>query len=285
MRVAISGATGLIGTQLCAFLSTGGHRVDRLVRRPSGGTADASGIDIRWDPAGGEVDVAALDGVDAVVHLAGENVGQRWTKAAKNAVLSSRVDGTRTLATALARLARPPRVFVSASAVGFYGDTGDAEVDETSPGGDGFLTDVCRAWEGAAEPARAAGIPVVHPRIGVVLSGAGGALGQMRTPFSLGVGGPVGSGRQWMSWIAMDDAVGALHHLLYAGLEGPVNLVAPAPVRQADFARALGRTLGRPAVMPLPALAVRVLFGEMGQGVLLAGQRVLPTRLAASGFS
>ncbi|MFN7147818.1 MAG: TIGR01777 family oxidoreductase, partial [Myxococcota bacterium] len=278
LRVAVTGASGLIGTQLCAFLGTGGHRVERLVRREAGQG------EIRWDPAAGKLDPAALEGVDAVVHLAGENVGQRWTPAHKAAVLQSRVDGTRTIARALAQLDRKPRIFVSASAVGYYGDTGDTLVDESAPNGKGFLAEVCRAWEASADPARAAGIKVVHPRIGVVLSGAGGALAEMRTPFSLGVGGPIGGGSQWFPWVAMDDTVGALHHLLYAGLEGPVNVVAPAPVTQAEFARVLGKVLHRPAFLPLPGFAVKALFGEMGQGVLLAGQRVAPQRLLDSGY-
>lgn len=278
LRVAVTGASGLIGTQLCAFLGTGGHRVDRLVRREAGPG------EIRWDPAARKIDHAALEGVDAVIHLAGENVGQRWTPAHKAAVMKSRVDGTRTIAEALARLDRKPRIFVSASAVGYYGDTGDTLVDESAPNGTGFLAEVCRAWEESADPARAAGIKVVHPRIGVVLSGSGGALAEMRTPFSLGVGGPIGGGRQWFPWIAMDDTVGALHHLLYAGLEGPVNVVSPAPVTQAEFARVLGKVLRRPAFLPLPGVAVKALFGEMGEGVLLAGQRVAPRRLLDSGY-
>ncbi len=278
LRVAVTGASGLIGTQLCAFLGTGGHRVDRLVRRePAPG-------EIRWDPARGSLDPAALEGVDAVIHLAGENVGQRWTADHKAAVMRSRVDGTRTVANALARLDKKPRIFISASAVGYYGHTGDTLVDESAPNGSGFLAEVCKAWEESADPARAAGIKVVHPRIGVVLSAAGGALAQMRRPFAFGVGGPIGGGQQWFPWIAMDDTVGALHHLLYAGLEGPVNVVAPGIVRQAEFAKALGKVLGRPAVLPLPKLAVRGIFGEMGQGVLLEGQRVAPRRLSESGY-
>lgn len=280
LRVAVTGASGLIGTQLCAFLTTGGHRVDRLVRRAPGAG------EIRWDPQAGTVDVAALEGVDAVIHLAGENVaGGRWTPERKERIYRSRVDGTRAVAEALARLDKKPRVFLSASAVGYYGDTGDTAADESAPAGTGFLAEVCKAWEEAAEPARKAGIRVIHPRIGVVLSGAGGALAEMKRPFSLGVGGPIGGGQQWLPWIAMDDTVGALHHLLRADVEGPVNLVAPTPVRQADFARALGRVLRRPSALPLPAFAVKAIFGEMGQGVLLAGQRVVPKRLAETGFT
>lgn len=278
MRVAVTGASGLIGTQLCAFLSTGGHTVQKLVRRSAGQG------EIRWDPAKGEIDVAALEGVDAVVHLAGENVGQRWTPAVKEAVMASRVSGTRTIATALAKLQKKPRIFVSASAVGYYGDTGDTMADESSPAGTGFLAEVCQAWEASADPARDAGIPVVHPRIGVVLAAAGGALAEMKTPFAFGVGGPIGSGKQWFPWISMDDAVGAIHHLLYAGLTGPVNVVGPESVRQAEFAAVLGKVLSRPAFLPLPGFAVRTVFGEMGQGVLIEGQRVAPKRLLESGF-
>lgn len=280
MRIAISGASGLIGKQLTAFLTTQGNTVLPLVRR------DAKAGEIRWDPAKGTVDVAALEGVDAVVHLAGESVaGGRWTAERKREILESRRAGTGTLARALAGLQRKPAVFVSASAVGFYGDTGDREVDESSPSGAGFLAEVCRAWEEAAEPARAAGIRVVHPRIGVVLSGAGGALAELRTPFSLGVGGPVGSGQQWFPWISMDDTIGALNHLLRVPAEGPVNLVAAAAVRQRELARTLGSVLGRPAVLPLPAFAVRAMFGEMGTEVLLAGQRVAPRRLGELGYA
>jgi len=278
LRVAVTGASGLIGTQLCAFLTTGGHRVDRLVRR------EAKPGEIAWDPGRGTVDVAALEGVDAVVHLAGENIGQRWTPKVREAAMRSRVDGTRAIAEALAKLKKKPRIFVSASAVGYYGDTGDTWVDESSPAGTGYLAEICTAWESSADAAREAGIKVVHPRIGVVMSGAGGALAQMKTPFLFGAGGPVGSGKQWMPWIAMDDAVGAVHHLLYAGLEGPVNVVAPNPLTQGEFARVLGTVLSRPSFMPLPGFAVKAVFGEMGQEVLLGGQRVAPKRLVESGF-
>ncbi|MDP2315124.1 MAG: TIGR01777 family oxidoreductase [Pseudomonadota bacterium] len=278
LRVAVTGASGLIGTQLCSFLTTGGHTVDRLVRR------DAGPGEIKWDPARRTLDARALEGVDVVVHLAGENVGGgRWTVARKSEVMKSRVDGTHTIATAVASLDKKP-LLISASAVGYYGNTGDSVADETTPNGTGFLAEVCKAWEASADPARAAGVRVVHPRLGVVLSGAGGALAQMKAPFLLGVGGPIGDGRQWFPWIAMDDAVGALHHLMAAGLEGPVNLVAPASVRQAEFAKVLGKVLGRPAILPLPAFAVRALFGEMGQGILLDGQRVAARRLLESGY-
>jgi uncharacterized protein (TIGR01777 family) len=279
LRIAVSGASGLIGAQLVAFLTGGGHTVHRLVRRaPEAG-------DIAWDPARGTIDAAALEGVDAVVHLAGESVAGRWTDSRRAAIRESRVAGTALLARTLAGLSRPPRVFVSASAVGWYGhDRGEAELDEDSTAGTGFLAEVCRAWEAAADPARDGGIRVVHPRIGVVLSARGGALAQMLTPARMGGGGPIGTGRQRLSWIALDDVLGALLHCIVADVRGPVNLVAPNPVAQATFARTLGHVLHRPAVVPLPAFAVRAAFGAMGEEILLGGQRVLPRRLEASGY-
>lgn len=279
LRVAVTGASGLIGTQLCAFLTTGGHRVDRLVRR------EARAGEIAWDPARRTIDTRALEGVDVVVHLAGENVaGGRWTDARKTEVMKSRVDGTHTVATAVAALDKKP-LLLSASAVGYYGHTGDTVVDESAPNGTGFLAEVCKAWEGAADPARAVGVRVVHPRIGVVLSGSGGALAQMKTPFLFGAGGPIGDGKQGFPWIAMDDTIGALHHLMGAGVEGPVNLVAPGAIRQGEFAKVLGHVLGRPSFLPLPGFAVRTIFGEMGQGILVEGQRVAPRRLLESGYA
>ena len=280
LRIAVSGASGLIGRALCAFLSTGGHQVVRLVR---GRVSLAD--EIAWDPERGMVAPHALSGVDAVVHLAGENVGARWTAAKKRAIRDSRVAGTRTLAEALARLPVPPRVFVSASAIGWYGDRGDELVDESSAPGDGFLAEVCRAWEEAAEPATRAGVRVVHPRIGVVLTPAGGALARMLPAFRLGVGGPIGDGAQAVSWIALDDVVYALHRALVdERLRGPVNLTAPAPVSQRELAHAIGRVLGRPSSLPLPRAAVGALFGQMGREVLLAGAWVRPTRLDDIGF-
>ena len=283
LRIAITGATGLVGSHLVPYLQGGGHTVHRLVRRaPAAGSAD-----IQWDPATGTIDAAALEGVDAVIHLAGENVGARWSPARRAAILESRVKGTALLARTLAGLARKPRVFVSASAVGFYGYAGgDQAFDDTAAQGGGYLAEVCRAWEAAAEPARAAGIRVVHPRIGVVLSAEGGALGKQLLPAQMGAGGPIGTGRQWLSWIALDDVLAGLLHLVtHDDLAGPVNLVAPHPVPQRTFARTLGHVLGRPAVLPLPAFAVRAAFGEMGEEVLLGGQRVVPTALLASGYA
>ncbi len=281
-RMAITGAAGLVGSALGAFLSTGGHRVQRLVRREA-----VSDREISWDPASGRVDLAALEGVDAVVHLAGRSIAEgRWSPAVKAVIRESRVEGTRLVATSLASLKRPPRVLVCASAIGFYGDTGESEVSENAPRGSGFLPEVCEAWEAAADPARSAGIRVVHLRIGVVLSARGGALARMLTPFRLGLGGVVGRGSQGMSWIAMEDLLGVIQYALFTeSLSGPVNAVAPAPVTNREFTRTLARLLHRPALLPLPAAAVRLLFGEMGRTLLLESARVLPRRLAESGFS
>jgi uncharacterized protein (TIGR01777 family) len=282
LRIAITGATGLVGRALVPFLTTGGHEVLRLVRSRDRLGAGA----VYWNPAAGEIDADSLDGLDAVIHLAGETVSERWTAAHKRAIMESRVQGTGLLARTLARLPRPPRVLVSASAVGYYGDGGDRELDESSPQGRDFLAGVARAWEEAAAPAAARGIRVVHPRLGVVLSPAGGALERLLPPFRLGAGGKLASGRQWMSWIALDDVVGALHFLLYTdSLAGPVNLTAPNAVTNADFAHTLGRVLHRPALATVPALALRLMFGEMADTMLLAGQRVLPRKLLAAGFT
>lgn len=282
LRVAISGASGLVGRNLAAFLTSGGHRVDRLVRR----RPLTEGRDVYWDPSTGEIDAAALEGVDAVVHLAGENVAAgRWNAARKAAIRSSRVDGTSLLCKTLAGLSAKPRVLVAASAVGYYGDRGDEWLDERSAPGTGFLPETCQAWEAAARPASDAGIRVAHLRIGVVFSPSGGALQKMLTPFRLGLGGVLGSGRQFMSWIALDDLVGAIHHALFRKtVHGPVNAVAPSPVTNAEFTKTLGRVLGRPTILPAPTAAVRVVFGEMGRTLLLEGARVRPSALLADGF-
>ncbi len=279
LSVAVTGSSGLVGRALCAFLSTGGHRVLRLVRRPAGIG------EIRWDPAGGEIDAASLEGLDGVVHLAGENIASgRWNQRRKAAIRDSRVAGTGLLCKTLAQLKRKPPVLICASAIGYYGDRGQEDLFEDSPGGSGFLSEVCREWEAAADPARVAGIRVVHARIGMVLSAAGGALTKMLPVFRAGLGGHVGSGRQYMSWIALDDLVGLLHHLLFSGLEGPVHATAPTPVTNRDFTRVLGKVLGRPAVFPVPAFAVKALFGEMGEALLLSGAKVLPKRALEDGF-
>jgi uncharacterized protein (TIGR01777 family) len=284
LRIAVTGASGLIGRALVPLLTTGGHVVVRMGRKRPAGEGEAS-----WDWQLGRIDADRLEGLDAVVHLAGENIGVRWTPERKRAIRDSRSIGTRFLTETLTRLTRRPRVLISASAVGIYGDRGDEAVTEASStegGSPDFLTEVGRAWEAATEPARAAGIRVVLPRFGVVLSPAGGALGRMLPPFRLGLGGPLGSGRQPMSWIAMDDLIGAIHHALMTdGLAGPVNATAPQPVTNREFARTLGRVLGRPAVLRVPAVALRLAFGEMADTALLAGARVLPARLQESGYS
>jgi uncharacterized protein (TIGR01777 family) len=242
---------------------------------------------VSWDPAAGAIDSTGLVGVDAVVHLAGESIaGGRWTEARKRRIRDSRVSSTRLLARALAQLASPPRVLVAASATGYYGDRGAEVLREESAPGAGFLAGVCREWEAAAEPAARHGIRVVHLRIGLVLSRDGGALASLLTPFRLGAGGPVGSGAQYWSWITLDDLLGAiLHALTTEALAGPVNAVAPNPVTNREFAKTLGRVLRRPALLPLPAFAARLVLGEMADALLLASARVVPARLQATGYA
>jgi hypothetical protein len=283
LRIAVTGASGLIGRALVPFLTTGGHLVVRLVRRRHVGEGEAS-----WDWQLGRIDAQRLEGLDAVVHLAGENIGTRWTPDRKRRIRASRSIGTRFLAETLARLNRRPEVLVSASAVGIYGDRGDETLTESSPtlaAASDFLAEVGRVWEAATEPARAADIRVVLPRFGMALSPAGGALRRMLLPFELGVGGPLGAGRQQMSWIAMDDLIGAIHHAIMTdSLAGPVNATSPQPVSNREFATTLGRVLGRPALIPVPAMALRLAFGEMADGAILASARVLPARLQESGY-
>lgn len=281
MRVAITGASGFVGTSLVGELARAGHAVLTVGRARRSGPQP----DIKWDAAT-TLDAAALEGVDAVVHLAGESIAQRWTDEARRAIRDSRVQGTSLLARTLASLDRKPPVLVSMSAIGIYGDRGDEILDESAALGDGFLADVGRAWEAAADPARAAGIRVVHPRLGIVLSPDGGALEKLLPIFSLGVGGKIGSGRQWMSWISRTDVVRALAFMLSeASLEGAVNLVAPAPVTNADFTEVLGRVLRRPTFAPVPAFAIKLLYGAMGEATVIEGQRVLPTGLQQAGYT
>jgi len=283
MNVLISGGSGFIGSSLTRFLGGRQHEVSHIVRRQH-----QSGIrEVIWNPEAGELDSASLAGVDAAIHLAAENLGAgRWTRERKRRILQSRVDGTRLLATALAGLKRPPRVLISASAIGYYGDRGDEILEEGSEAGTGFLADVCRQWELAAQPAAAAGIRLVTLRIGMILSSAGGALPRMLTPFRLGIGGPLGSGRQYMSWIALDDLLEIAAFALAAeNLRGAVNAVAPVAVTNREFSAALGRVLRRPALVPVPAIALRLLFGEISREVLLAGARVRPAKLLAAGFA
>ncbi|MBP2648048.1 MAG: Cell division inhibitor [Gemmatimonadetes bacterium] len=274
-RFVVSGATGLIGSALVPFLTTGGHQVTRLVRSHPGPG------DRAWDPDRGTIDASALEGADAVINLAGANVaGGRWTSARKQLLIDSRIRSTGLLASTIARATERPPVLVSASATGFYGDRGEEPLgDEAAPGA-GFFPSLVRAWEGAADAAASAGVRVAHPRFGIVLTPAGGALGKLLLPFRAGVGGPVGSGRQWMGWSSIDDTIALLYFAATnARVRGAFNAVAPAPVRNAELARTLARVLGRPALLPLPAAALTLLFGEMAEATLLASTRVLPELL------
>jgi uncharacterized protein len=279
VQIAITGSTGLIGSALVSALRDEGLSVRRLVRRQA-----AADDEVGWDPFG-EVDTGGLVGVDAVIHLAGAGVGDhRWTESYKRQIRDSRVEGTRTLSRALAGMERRPSVFLSCSGTGFYGDTGDVAVDESAAQGEGFLADVCRDWEAAAKPASEAGIRVVHPRTGIVLARTGGLISRVLPLFRLGLGGRLGSGRQWMSWISLADEVAALRFLLDGDLRGPVNLTAPEPVTNAGFTQAFGAALGRPAPFMMPTAVLRLALGDFaGEGPLIS-QRVLPTRLANAGF-
>jgi uncharacterized protein len=278
LHVALTGASGFLGSRLLPLLTTAGHRVSRLVRR------DPGEAEIRWDPPRAGPSPAALRGIDAVIHLAGENIAGRWTARRKRAVLESRRGGTRVLAEAMAR-AGGPRILVSASAIGYYGERGEDTLTEASPPGSGFLPEVAQAWEAATQPALDAGARVVCLRIGLPLSPAGGVLQRMLPPFKFGVGGRLGSGRQWMSWISADDLLGVFHHALSNdAVGGAVNAVAPAPVRNAEFARELGRVLRRPALFPVPATVLRVLFGQLADEAILASTRVVSDELTRTGY-
>lgn len=286
MKILVSGSSGLVGSALLPVLRSAGHEVVRLVRGPSGlsGPGDAT---VQWDPEKGELDGSRLEGIEAVVHLAGENIAaRRWTAAQKARIRDSRVRGTALLSDRLANLAQPPATLVAASAIGFYGDRGDELLDEDSASGNDFLSEVCRQWEAASLPASEKGIRVVRLRLGIVLSPRGGALAKMLLPFKLGAGGKIGSGRQHLSWIALDDAVGAIGHALTdSNLSGPVNAVAPNPATNLEFTKTLGKVLSRPTLFPMPGFAARIAFGEMAEALLLAGARVEPRRLAGSGYS
>ena len=276
MRILVTGASGLVGSALCPALEAAGHSVVRLSRNGP----------VSWHPTARTIDSAALDGIHGVIHLAGESVAGRWTAAKKERILTSRRDGTRFLAETLAALPQQPKVLVSASAIGYYGDRHDELLTEQSPAGTGFLAAVAREWEAATNPAAAAGIRVVTIRTGIVLARNGGALPALLPPFRLGLGGPIGSGRQWWSWLSLPDLVAIYERALTdASLSGPVNAVAPGAVTNREFARTLGKVLGRPSRLPLPAPAVKLLLGEMGAEMLLASAHVQPTALTTTGFT
>src|SRR5712671_2165362 len=278
-RILVSGVSGPIGSALLPSLRTSGCSVVRLAR----GTATAIGR-IGWDPAVPLLP-EAVSGFDAVIHLAGESIFGRWTAAKKSKIRNSRVSGTFNLASALARAREKPNVFVCGSAIGYYGNRGDELLSEESAPGAGFLAQACQEWEEATTPAVQADIRTVHLRTGIVLSPKGGALGAMLLPFKMGLGGRVGDGRQWMSWIDVQDMVGAIHHILKNDLlQGPVNMVAPRPVRNEEFVKTLASALSRPAILPMPALAVKTVFGTMGEELLLASQKVEPGKLISSGY-
>ena len=278
-RILVSGASGPIGAALLPSLKAQGSAVTRLVRN------SATGKDqIAWDPSY-SLSPESVSGFDAVIHLAGESIVGRWTDAKKRRILESRTQGTGHLAEAVAKASMPPRVFISASAVGFYGNRGDEILREDSPPGEGFAAEICRQWEAASQPAAQAGIRTAQMRIGVVMSADGGALPEMLTPFRLGLGGRVGNGRQWWTWVSVRDVVGAILQVLnHESLTGPVNTVAPNPVTNAEFTRILASVLNRPAIFPMPAFIVRLIFGEMGEELFLGSQRVEPAKLAATGY-
>jgi uncharacterized protein len=279
MRVLVSGAKGLIGSALIPELEAGGHKVDRLTRSPR------SGEDIRWDPDAGTIE-GDLAGYEAVIHLAGESIAEgRWTAERKRRILESRKKGTYLLAEKIAGLPEPPSVMVSASAIGYYGDRGNELLTEESESGTIFLSEVCKEWEAAAGPAREAGVRVVHPRFGIVLSTEGGALGTTLPIFKLGGGGKIGSGRQYWSWVSLDDVVGAIVHVIDTdALNGPLNVVAPDPPTNAEYTRVLGHVLGRPTFFAVPAPAARIALGAMADNLLLASARVEPAKLEETGY-
>jgi uncharacterized protein len=281
LKIVISGASGLIGSELISLLHKDKHEIFRLVRKSQAGPGE-----IRWDPQSGQLDPSALENMDAVIHLAGENIaGGRWTAAKKLRIRESRIRGTSFLAQSLSQLFEPPRVLVSVSAIGYYGDRGEEELYEDSSPGKGFLPDLCREWEEATIPAAMRGVRVVIPRIGMVLSAAGGALPRMLPVFRMGIGGRIGSGAQYMSWVAINDLVGILHHAITCeSLQGPVNAVSPNPVTNSVFSKTLARILVRPSSFSLPAFAARIAFGEMANETLLAGANVSPEKLNKSKY-
>ena len=282
MKILVSGSHGLVGKALIQSLTTDSHEVLKLVRRERSFGAP----EVEWHPDQGQIDAQHLEGFDVVVHLAGESIASgRWTENKKRAIRESRVKGTSLLSEALARLSRPPSVFLCASAIGFYGDRGDELLTEESAPGEDFLSSVCVEWENASKPAMEKGIRTIHTRFGVILDANGGALAQMMTPFRMGIGGRVGSGKQWMSWIALEDVVNGLKFLIAdKGVQGAVNFVAPNPVTNAEFTKTLGRVLSRPTLFPVPAFGARLAFGELADALLLSSQRVEPGVLEDKGF-
>ena len=281
MKILVSGSHGLVGKALVRSLTSDGHEVMRLVRGKK-----ASGSEVEWKPDQGRIEVEQLEGINAVVHLAGESIASgRWTTEKKKAIRDSRVKGTALLSDGLARLTRLPAVFLSASAIGYYGNRGDELLTEKSAPGNDFLSSVCKEWEAATGPAAEKGIRTVCTRFGIILDPNEGALAKMLPPFRMGVGGRVGDGKQWMSWIALDDVVNGLKFLIDdESIQGPVNFVAPEPVTNAEFTKTLGRVLGRPTFFPIPAFGVRLAFGEMADALLLSSQRVQPGVLGEKGF-
>jgi uncharacterized protein len=281
MKIMITGASGLIGSRLIPLLSFDGHIVTRLTRSRSNESPDVA----YWNPDRGEIEAHRLEGYDAVVHLAGEGIAGRWTLEKKSRIKDSRVNGTKLLSETIGMLKSKPRVIVAASGVGYYGDRGDEILTEESRPGKGFLADLSAKWEEALRPAIEAGIRVVNMRLGIVLSSEGGALQKMLTPFKLGIGGTLGNGRQYWSWIAIDDVVGAIYYsLLKESLSGPVNFTAPVPVTNSEFIKTLGEVLGRPTLIPVPAFVLRGLFGEMADETMLASTRAEPRKLLSSGY-
>lgn len=287
LKIAVTGSSGLVGSVLIPFLTTGGHQVVRLLRRAPSSTIVDGTTSIQWNPDKDEIDAAGLEGVDAVIHLAGEGIAEeRWNSARKERILSSRVKSTTLLARMLAKLRRPPQVFFSASAIGYYPPSGDAPLTENDAAGKGFLSEVCVAWEAATKAAEEAGIRTVHGRVGVVMSSQGAALAAQLPLFRWGIAGRLGNGKQYVPWIELGDLVGAIHHtIMNDGIRGPVNLTAPTPVTNYDFTKTLGKVLWRPTILPAPAFALRLALGEMADALLLASLRVLPERLQQAGYA
>ncbi len=283
MKILVTGSHGLVGSYLVPALTTAGHTVLRLLRSQ----VTSENNEISWDPLAGSIEQNKLENLDAIVHLAGENIATgRWTAKKKALIHDSRVQGTRFLSKILASLDRKPKVFISASAVGFYGNRGNEVLNEESPSGSGFLAETCREWEAASESANNAGIRVVFLRFGVILSNKGGALSKMLPPFKLGLGGKIGNGKQYMSWVSIIDVVGAIQHVLNReDIKGPINIVAPQAITNLEFTKALGKVLAKPTVFPMPGLAARLVFGEMAKELLLASTRVESTRLKDSGYT